>query len=107
MTPRKMDLLLQQQVRRRAQGRCEYCHFPAKFTLLPFQFDHIIAEKHGGLTMLDNLAFSCFFCNSHKGPNIAGLDPKTGELTRLFHPRQDDWSEHFRWNESWLVGLTR
>ena len=23
------------------------------------------------------------------------LDPDTGELTRLFHPRRDEWQEHF------------
>jgi hypothetical protein len=31
----------------------------------------------------------------HKGPNLTGLDPDTGELTRLFNPRLDQWVEHF------------
>jgi hypothetical protein len=26
---------------------------------------------------------------------IASLHPGTGELVRLFHPRQDRWTEHF------------
>ena len=38
-----------------------------------------------------------FLLGSHKGPNIAGLDPETGELTRLFHPRTDLWTDHFEW----------
>lgn len=67
---------------------------------------NIIARQHGGLTDADNLCLSCFRCNSHKGPNIASLDPETGELVRLFHPRRDDWSEHFEWNGALLAGHT-
>lgn len=40
----------------------------------PFQIDHIIARQHGGRTSPDNLALSCFHCNTHKGPNIARID---------------------------------
>lgn len=53
-----------------------------------------------------NLALSCFYCNSFKGPNIAGLDPLTGILSPLFHPRQQEWTEHFRWEGAQLIGLT-
>ena len=49
---------------------------------------------------------SCYNDNLHKGPNIAGIDPLTGQLTPLFHPRRDDWHEHFAWNGPELVGLT-
>jgi hypothetical protein len=35
------------------------------------------------------------YCNAHKGPNLSGLDPESGALVRLFHPRQDRWDEHF------------
>src|SRR5437867_11341990 len=100
-----MDARLQAAVRQRAQGRCEYCQFPERFTRVPFQMDHIIPEKHEGPTTLENLALSCFFCNTHKGPNLSGLDPQTRELTRLFHPRQDRWQEHFRWDGALLVVL--
>lgn len=54
----------------------------------------------------DNLALACLRCNSHKGPNLAGIDPDTGRMTRLFHPRQDIWDQHFRWNGPYLLGLT-
>lgn len=88
--------------RERADGRCEYCHFPESAAELPFQIDHIVAVKHGGETTEDNLAYACFFCNSYKGPNIAGLDPDTGRLTRLFHPRRDRWTDHFEWDSAVL-----
>jgi hypothetical protein len=54
-----------------------------------------MAEKHGSSTGESNLAWACFSCNLHKGPNIAGIDPATGKLTWLFHPRQDAWEQHF------------
>jgi hypothetical protein len=99
-----MDPSLQDLVWLRAESRCEYCQFPADLALLPFQIDHIIAEKHGGTTVSDHLALSCERCNSHKGPNIAGyLD---GRHVRLFNPRRDCWSDHFAWNGPYLVGKT-
>src|SRR5450631_1539400 len=57
-------------------------------------------------TVLDNLAMACFHCNRSKGPNIAGLDPASGELVRLFHPRTDIWTDHFRLDGTRLFGLT-
>jgi hypothetical protein len=59
---------------------------------VPFEIDHLIARKHGGKTIAGNLAVSCIYCNAHKGPNISGIDPKTGKLTRLYHPRRHKWS---------------
>lgn len=93
-------------VRRRAGFRCEYCHFPERFSGLNFQMDHIIAEKHGGPTESENLALSCIYCNSFKGPNLSGVDPITHEIVRLFHPRRDVWEEHFRWQDAELAGRT-
>lgn len=93
-------------VRQRAANRCEYCGLPAEYTDAPFQLDHIIAEKHHGPTVEGNLAWSCFYCNSFKGPNIAGRDETTGATVRLFHPREDIWSEHFGWVGPKLIGLT-
>lgn len=101
-----MEATLHNQVRRRAGDRCEYCLMPQSAHVLTFPVDHVIARQHGGDTELDNLALSCVRCNSHKGPNIAGLDPVTGQLTALFHPRKDVWSEHFRWAGAYLLGLT-
>ena len=49
---------------------------------------------------------ACGYCNRHKGPNIAGLDPETGSLVPLYHPRNDRWDDHFEWNGTMLVGRT-
>jgi hypothetical protein len=94
------------QVRRRARFRCEYCHFPERFSELPFQIDHVIAQQHAGATDLSNLAFACLRCNSHKGPNLAGIDPASGAIVRLFNPRHDIWAKHFGWNGPRFAGLT-
>ena len=99
-----MDDALQQLVWERAAQRCEYCQVPADVALLPFQIDHIIAEKHGGLTIAENLAISCERCNSHKGPNIAGY--LEAHHVPLFNPRKDRWTDHFVWEGSVLVGKT-
>ncbi|MDC0935456.1 HNH endonuclease signature motif containing protein [Pirellulales bacterium] len=101
-----MDEALRQLVRDRAAGLCEYCLFPEKHSFNPFQVDHIIAEKHGGLTVAENLAWSCFYCNTYKGPNIAGWNPDDETIVRLYHPRKDMWSEHFEWSGEVLAGKT-
>jgi HNH endonuclease len=68
--------------------------------------DRIIARQHGGRTVLGNLALACLHCNRHQGPNIAGTDPETGALIRLFHPRVDLWGVHFEWLGAALSGRT-
>jgi hypothetical protein len=57
--------------------------------------------------VFENLAWSCLHCNKHKGPNIASIDPVTGELVPLFHPRLQRWERHFSWRGAVLVGRTR
>lgn len=101
-----MKQALQDYVWVRADGKCEYCQFPASHSWLPFQIDHVIAEKHGGQTTAENLALSCFYCNSFKGPNIAGIDPEgdPGIAVQLFHPRRQPWREHFEWRGPVLHG---
>ena len=102
-----MDEALRQYVCMRGDGRCEYCHLPEAFANAPFQIDHIIAEKHGGPTEATNLARSCYDCNTFKGPNIAGWLPDVDEVVRLFHPRKDDWTDHFEWPGARLVGRSK
>jgi hypothetical protein len=58
--------------------------------------EHVIAEKHGGATAADNLAYACAFCNRAKGSDIGSITSRTGQLVRLFNPRTDRWSEHFQ-----------
>lgn len=93
-------------VRERARQRCEYCHLPDRCSVMPFQLDHVRAQKHAGADSLRNYAWSCLSCNSHKGPNPAGYDPITDTLQRLFNPRADEWDDHFEWDGALLIGLS-
>ena len=92
-------------VAERAGHRCEYCGIREADTFLGCQVDHIISEKHGGLTAEENLALACTACNRAKGTDIAGLD-QTGSITPLYHPRQDRWTVHFRRLGRQIIGLT-
>jgi 5-methylcytosine-specific restriction endonuclease McrA len=94
------------EARRRALGRCEYCHVPDAHVLTPFQADHVIARKHRRSDELINIAYSCLRCNLHKGSNLTGIDPHTGKVTRLYNPRRQNWSRHFRWEAAVIVGKT-
>jgi hypothetical protein len=93
-------------VRDRAAGVCEYCLIDERDSFFPHQPDHVIAAKHGGRTVEDNLAWSCFRCNGHKGSDIASVDPKTGKIVRLFNPRDDRWPDHFRHLGGLISGRT-
>lgn len=101
-----MDKELVNLVKQRAQNRCEYCQMLQAHSLLPFEIDHIIARQHRGKTVAGNLALACVYDNGFKGPNIAGLDPSTGRLMRLFHPRRHKWHHHFHWQGPILIGRT-
>ena len=79
---------------------------PFRFTALAPEVDHVIARQHHGQTVLPNLAMACFHCNAHKGPNVAGVDPQTGSIVRLYHPRNDRWADHFAWSGGELIGRT-
>lgn len=89
-----------------AGHRCEYCGMPDWEAVVPHEPDHIVATQHGGQTALDNLAYACFDCNRIKGSNIASLDPDSGQITPLFHPRHQRWDHHFRWNGALIEPLT-
>lgn len=101
-----MDVRLRQLVRQRAGGRCEYCGLRQHQEPLPFHVEHITPCQHGGKDTLENLALACHHCNLRKGPNLSGLDPQTGEMTRLFHPRLDDWKEHFTRRGGEVIGFS-
>ncbi len=91
----------------RAGGRCEYCRVPTDVVFLPHEVDHVVAEKHGGPTDSENLALSCVVCNKRKGSDVASVDPETGEIVALYHPRRANWEEHFRLHEDGrIIGRT-
>jgi hypothetical protein len=102
-----MNEALRQQVRRQSHYRCEYCKIREGDLLFsPFHLDHIVARQHGGKDELQNLAWSCHECNLRKGPNLSSADPDTGEIVRLFNPRNEEWVKHF-WREGdYIRGVT-
>jgi hypothetical protein len=97
---------LRREVAERAGNRCEYCLLPAEVAFFPHEVDHVVAEKHGGATDIDNLAFACWRCNRHKGSDLTSFDPQTGQLSPLFNPRAQAWSEHFAREGERIIGLT-
>ena len=97
---------LRQKVIERAESRCEYCRFPLAASLLNFEMEHIIAEKHGGSSEEDNLALACPHCNRFKGSDLGSLDSETGILTPFFNPRTQSWGEHFQLDGAMIVPLS-
>lgn len=101
------DETLRQVVRDRASGRCECCRPPDwRPPLEPFYLEHIQARQHGGLTVLENLAWACHRCNRHKGPNLSAVDLDSGQVVLLFHPRRDIWTDHFSLEGVRINGLS-
>lgn len=93
-------------VRQRANGLCEYCRFPEELSGLSFEVDHIIARVHGGTDEDINLAWACAVCNAYKGPNLTSIDPRTGSVTELYHPRNQAWRDHFVLSDGLIQPLT-
>src|SRR5258707_11355996 len=102
-----MDKATRDRIRLRAGNRCEYCRTPQELEpFYTYQLEHIIARQHGGQDGEANRALACPWCNQHKGPNIAGLDPLDGARAPLFNPREHVWEEHFMFAGPEIVGLT-
>ncbi len=109
MPPEQILPSLRQRVQERAKGICEYCRAPDNFASSFFHCDHIIPRKVGGKNTLDNLAWSCVWCNSTKHTKTHARDPQTGLRVPFFNPRLQNWKRHFRWSEnsSLIIGQTR
>ena len=102
-----MDAATRRNVRQRAHDRCEYCDLPQSAQpFVRFHVEHIIARQHGGTDNPEKRCLACERCNAAKGPNLAGRDPETGDIERLFDPRHQEWHEHFEFRGPVIVGLT-
>jgi hypothetical protein len=101
-----MDVALTRLVWQRAKSCCEYCLMPQVADDATFQIDHIVARKHVGPTVDNNLCLSCLYCNLFKGSDISRLDVVTRKLTALFNPRRHKWATHFRWQGAHVIGRT-
>lgn len=101
-----MDATVRRQIVVRAASQCEYCRLPQHAVDLTFHVEHIIARQHGGDDDAGNLCLACDRCNLHKGPNLSAIDPVSQDVVLLFHPRRDQWHEHFTMIDAHIVGIT-
>ncbi|KAF0178122.1 MAG: restriction endonuclease [Limisphaerales bacterium] len=97
---------LRRQVVDRAGGRCEYCGLSQAGQEARFHVDHVTPVAASGSTALENLALARVSCSLRKGAREETVDPATGKLVRLFHPRRDAWLVHFAWDGLHVTGLT-
>lgn len=96
---------LRRHVRARADNRCEYCRCRQdELPFVTFHVEHIIARQHGGSDLESNLCLACHWCNFNKGPNLTTR--VDGRIIPLFHPRNQNWDEHFTVEGDRISGRT-
>ncbi len=95
-------------VRDRAASRCEYCHADERWQFIRFTLDHVVPQSADGGDDADNLALACRNCNERRGNRTEAVDSATQVIVPLFHPRRDEWSQHFAWSPDGLrlIGIT-
>lgn len=100
--------LLYSLVAERAAHRCEYCRAPEGIFNYAFEVEHIFPKNFGGNDDEGNLALACRACNLFKSDHLTGFDGLTQQEVQLFHPRQDQWKEHFtvEVESRKIIGLT-
>jgi HNH endonuclease len=101
-----ISISLRQLIVERAGEKCEYCLMHQNFSAYSHEVDHVMAVKHGGQGILENLVLSCLPCNRYKGSDLTSIDPLTGKITPLFNPRTQVWCEQFRLEDGYILGLT-
>ncbi len=108
MSEQRVTAQQKKAVAERANQCCEYCRSQLRFSMQPFSVEHILPRSQCGKTSLDNLALSCQGCNNHKYNKTEAIDPKSGNIVPIYHPRQQQWYKHFAWNDDFtlVIGLT-
>ncbi|MBD2626120.1 HNH endonuclease [Trichormus variabilis] len=102
----KISNSLRQLVIQRAKDRCEYCCLSQAGQAATFHTDHIIPVVAGGATTSDNLALACVSCSLRKSARQTVTDPDTKKEVSIFNPRQQVWTQNFRWDDVRVIGLT-
>ncbi len=98
---------IRNQIKERAEFRCEYCRVHEEDMFFSFHVDHIRSVKHGGQGTLDNLAFACSICNENKGTDLGTYLPNSKRLIRLYNPRVDKWENHFLIENGMIIPKTK
>ncbi|HEY9655455.1 MAG TPA: HNH endonuclease signature motif containing protein [Crinalium sp.] len=83
-------------IAQRAGHRCEYCKAPEVVFNFPFEVEHIIPLSRQGPNDAANLALACRSCNLRKGNRTSGIASDANVDVRFFHPRDEQWDEHFQ-----------
>ena len=108
MTEPRLPEKTRKEVAENAGGVCEYCRSQQSLCPASFHIEHILPQALGGADDLENLALSCGGRNGHKSTKTDGLDPINRVRVPLFHPRRQQWQEHFEGSSDLTVmlGLT-
>lgn len=99
---------LRRRVAEAARYRCGYCLTSQENSGAQLEVEHVQPLAHGGLPDEENLWLACSWCNSYKGAQTDAIDPSTSARALLFNPRQQTWSEHFKWSDDGteIIGQT-
>jgi hypothetical protein len=108
VTSGRISEAVRARIRAQAGNRCGYCLSRQDYVPWPLEIEHIIPKAKGGTDDEENLWLACRACNLYKADQTHGRDPLTGHLVRLFDPRQQRWSRHFRWSAdgALIIGCT-
>jgi len=108
MPRNRLPIEVDRRVREASRNRCGYCLSPQNLVMARLEIEHILPRAKGGTDAESNLWLSCPLCNRYKADRTLARDPETGEVTALFNPRLQVWSEHFRWSADGLriIGQT-
>ena len=98
---------LRERVRKTASDRCGYCLCRQEYVPGVLEIDHIVPKATGGTDEEENLWLACRMCNHAKGVQTHGIDPQSRNRVRIFDPRRQSWSRHFRWSDDGLSVLGR
>lgn len=96
--PPKSCRSLKEQIRRRADFLCEYCHTFERWKFIEFTIDHVIPSSLGGTDDFENLALARVHCNRRKSNRISIFVDPAGDEIKLFNPRTTNWKDHFVWS---------
>ena len=96
---------MRRQVSELANHKCEYCLIQESDTYFGCEIDHIISIKHGGKSLVENLAYACMICNRYKGSDLGSITEE-GILIRFYNPGTDYWNEHFSIQSNEIIPLT-
>lgn len=94
---------VRQRVAETARFRCGYCLTSQHIIGPLLEIDHLVPEARGGASDEANLWLACPICNGAKSDRIQAIDPTSGDLVRLFNPREDIWADHFVWTSEGTV----